>query len=76
MEIAVFLRVGESKTVLDSGFQAVNSGFQVQDSSVSQWNLDSGFQSLAGFRIPQANISRIPLPEASLLISTLRSQTD
>ena len=31
---------GESNTVLDSGFQVLD-----------QWNLDSGFQSLVGFRI-------------------------
>ena len=37
--------VRKSKTVLDSGFQAVDSGFQVLDSSLCQWNLDSGIQS-------------------------------
>ena len=35
-------------------FHAVDSGFQVLDSSLCQWNLDSGFQSLVGFRIPRA----------------------
>ena len=44
--------VMESRTVLDSGFHTVDSGFQVLDSSLCQWNLDSGFQSLVGFRIP------------------------
>ena len=44
--------VRESKTVLDSGFQAVDSGFQVLDFSFCHWNLDCGFQSLVGFRIP------------------------
>ena len=44
-------RIPESGTVLDSGFHAVDSGFQVLDSSISQQNLDSGFQSLVGFRI-------------------------
>ena len=50
--LAVFLslHVRESKTVLDSGFHTVDSGFQVLDSSVC--HLDSGFQSLVGFRIP------------------------
>ena len=33
---------------LDSGFHAVDSGFQV----LCRWNLDSGFQSLISFRIP------------------------
>ena len=47
----------ESKTVLDSGFHAVDSGFQVLDSSLCQWNL--GCQSLVGFRIPQENVFRI-----------------
>ena len=37
----------ESKTVLDSRFQ-------VLDSRLCQWNLDSGFQWLVGFRIPWA----------------------
>ena len=44
--------VTESKTVLDSGFRTVEFGFQVLDSSLCQWNLDSGFQSLVGFRTP------------------------
>ena len=29
----------------------MDSGFQVLDSSLSEWNLDSGFQSLVGFQI-------------------------
>ena len=36
--------VRESKTVLDYGFHAGDSWFQVLDSSLCQWNLDSGFQ--------------------------------
>ena len=36
--------VRESKTVLDSGFHAGDSWFQVLDPSLCQWNLDSGFQ--------------------------------
>ena len=39
----VLPRVRESKTVLDSGFHAMNSGFQV---------LDCRFQLLVGFQIP------------------------
>ena len=39
-------------TVLDYGFLAVDFGFQVLDSNLFLWNLDSGFQSLVGFRIP------------------------
>ena len=50
--IIASLHVGESKTVLDSGFYAVDSGFQELDCSHCQWNLDSVFQSLVGFRIP------------------------
>ena len=45
---------GLSKTVLDSGFQ-------ILDSSLCQWNLDSGFQSSVGFRIPWT-VVRIPMP--------------
>ena len=37
--------VRDSKTFLDSGFHAVDSGFQVPHSSLCQWNLDSGLQS-------------------------------
>ena len=44
--------VRESKTVLDSEFQAVDSGFQELDFSFCHWNLDCGFQSLVGLRIP------------------------
>ena len=51
----------ESRTVLDCGLHTVDSGFQVLDSSICQWNLDSGFQSLVGFRIPWA-VVQIPKP--------------
>ena len=46
----------ESKTVClpGSGFNAVDYGFQVLDSSLHQWNLESGFRiSWAVFRIPK-----------------------
>ena len=66
--------VKEFKTVLDPGFHAVDSGGQVLDSSLCQWNLDSGFQSLVDsgflelfsrfqspeFRILRVKFSRIP----------------
>ena len=39
--------VGESRTVLDTGFHVVDSGFQVLDFSLCQWNSNSAFQSLA-----------------------------
>ena len=58
--------VKESRTVLDSGFHSVDSGFQVLDSSICSWKLDSGFQSLVGFRIPKP---RIP---DSILIKSFR----
>ena len=44
--------VSESKTVLGSGLHAVDSGFQLLDSSLCQGNLDSGFQLSMGFLIP------------------------
>ena len=62
------------KTVLDSGFHAVDFGFHALDSSRCQWNFDSSIQIVRGipdslsripafqspgFQIPQANISRI-----------------
>ena len=50
-EITLSPDKSESKSVLDSEFHAVDSGFQVLDSSLCQWNLDSWFQSLLGFRI-------------------------
>ena len=45
--------VRESKTVLHSGFHAVDSGFQVLDSSVlsGTWILDSNSECM-GLRIP------------------------
>ena len=56
----------ESKTVVDSGIHVLDSGFQVQGSSLCQWNFDSrflerysGFQS-PGFRIPRGNFSWSP----------------
>ena len=65
--------VRESKTVLDSGFHAVNSGFQVLDSSLCQWNLDSGFKSLEGYTDSKAQdcgirkqFSRFWIPPAKI----------
>ena len=34
------------------GLHAVDSGFHGLDSSICQWTLDFGFQSIVGFRIP------------------------
>ena len=51
----------ESKSVLDSGFHAVDSGFQVLDSTLCQWNLDSWFQYWLGFPILWT-VLRIPKP--------------
>ena len=48
--------------VHDSGFHRQifpDSGFQVLDSSLCQWNFDFGLQSLVGFRIPWV-VFRIP----------------
>ena len=51
---------GTSKTVLNSGLNAVDSGFQVPDSSLCQWNLGFGFVDLySGLQSP-AKCSRIP----------------
>ena len=58
--------IRESKTVLDSGFHAVDSRFQVLDSSLCQWNLDSGFQSLEEFRIPLAHFPSFLIPRAKI----------
>jgi len=44
--------VRESRAVLDSGFHAVDSRFHVLDSSLCQWNVDSGLKSLVRFWIP------------------------
>ena len=52
-------------TILDSGFYTMDSGFQVLDSSLCQWNLDSGFQS----GIPWA-VLWIPKPRIPDLYST------
>ena len=42
-----------------SGFNAVDSVFKVLDTSLHQWNLESGNKSLVGFRISWA-VFRIP----------------
>ena len=44
----------ESKIVLDSGLHAVDSGFQVLNFSLCQWNLDCGFHRLyiVRFQVP------------------------
>ena len=56
----------ESKTVLNSGFHghAMNSGF-------SRWNLDSGFQSLAGFLelYSGSQSPGSPIPQAKIFLT-------
>ena len=50
-----FPHVGKSKTGFPSrhsGFHLMDSGSKLLYSSLCQWNLDPGFQSLVGFRIP------------------------
>ena len=51
----------ESTTVLDSEFNAMDSWFQVLDSSFCQWNLDSGFQLLVWCWTP-CSVFRNPKP--------------
>ena len=53
--------VRKSKTVFDSRFHVTDSGFQLLDCSLCQWNFYSSFQSLVGFRFPWA-VFRIPKP--------------
>ena len=48
--------VWESKTVLESEFHAVDSGFQLLDSRSFSMKLDSGFQLSVTFRIPRFRI--------------------
>ena len=50
--MSVIVLCKESRTVLDSGFHALDSEFEVLESSLHHWNLDTGFQSLVGFRNP------------------------
>ena len=47
---------------LDSGSHAVDSRFQVLDSSLFQWNLDSGFQSLVGL---YSTSEHFPIPDST-----------
>ena len=51
----------------------MGSGFEVLDSSICQWNLDSGYQSLVGFRIPWA-VFQIPKPRIPDSISPIRDK--
>ena len=60
----ISLHIRESKIALDSGFHAVDSGFQVLDFILFLWNLDSEFRSLGGFQIPWA-VFWIPKPKIS-----------
>ena len=48
-------------TVLDSGFHAVDSGIRV---------MNSGFQSLVGFRIPKLGIPRISEAKISQILES------
>ena len=61
----------ESKTVLHPRFLGVNSGFLVLDSSLCQWNLDSGFQDFR-LRIPWAQfwIFKPKIPDSTIRNST------
>ena len=52
-------RTRESKTVLDSGFHAVDFGFQLLNSGFCKWNLNSGFQSLVGSATREAGFAQI-----------------
>ena len=52
-------RIRESKTVLDSGFHAVDFGFQLLNSGICKWNLNSGFQSLVGSATREAGFAQI-----------------
>ena len=54
---------------MEPGFwiSIVFCGTWIPDSNLVLWNLDSGFQSLAGFRIPQANFSGIQDPTSKNL---------
>ena len=44
------------KTILDSGFHFMDSSPETAFRILFQWNLDYGFQSLVGFRIPQGAV--------------------
>ena len=72
-------QVRESKTVLDSGLQALDSRFQLLDSSLCQWYLDSGFQSSLGFQILLSRIpdsrAKIPDPKTKNLLKNLTIYT-
>ena len=50
------------KTILDSGFHAMDSSPETVFRILSQWNLDSGFQSLVGFRNPMPRIPESGFP--------------
>ena len=67
-------------SILDSGFHTMDFRFQLRDSNLCQWKLDSGFQNLRdsglfelysgfqnpGFRIPQAYFPRFWIPQAKI----------
>ena len=50
-ELLIALAI-KSKAVLDSGFHAVDSGFQILVSILCQWILDSWIPIIKGIRIP------------------------
>ena len=51
LDLCIFSpHIMESMAVWDFGFNIVYSGFQKLDFSLCQWNVDSGLQSLVGFR--------------------------
>jgi len=60
--LGIHHRIAKCKVIQDClGLHAVDSGFHGLDSSICQWTLDFGFQSIVGFRIPWA-VLWIPEP--------------
>ena len=59
------LHVREFRTDLDPGFHVVVSRFQVLDSSLCQWNLDSWFHSVVRFQRAVLPIPKPRIPDST-----------
>ena len=66
--------LGNPRQSVDSGSDAMDSGFQVLNFSLCEGNFDSGFQSLVRFQISRA-VFRIPKPRIPDFTSKIFSES-
>ena len=74
VKLRLWRRLGNPRQSVDSGFYAMDSGFQVLNFSLCEGNFDSGFQSLVRFQVSRA-VFRIPKPRIPDFTSKIISES-